>query len=401
MMPTPNRPTPTRPTPRRASARTGDAPDRLLRATDRLLSALGADPAFVEAVLGDLAEEHAMRTARHGARAAHAWYLRESLRSAPHVLASALTRRPWFFARYVMGLGIVAATLVALIALDRRPGTPARLIVDTRAADSVVVNHIRPVRLPLRVLDSAGRELAGDSVRYRLASAAPVALSSRGVITCTHRGDFTVVASLGTLTKRFLVHCRPVRAIHATAWNDFVVGGPSREWRVDFAGLDGRSVRLLSARVAVEDSNIAVMNGLHIRPLAVGRTHLSVRVGDRSSGAAIRVFEEVPTLDGLRADQRLVAVPIRLIPGRREQWTLPEGTFSLVFLEGNEVGQDANPPAPLMSVDGPIMCLPALAPRVYNSRCLARAPGATLTVAHPGATARTVVGHVAVERDRR
>lgn len=388
--------------PRGDASAAGAAPTGIRGAIDRLFAALGADPAFVEAVLGDLAEEHALRSARDGARAARTWYVQEALRSAPHLVASAVrcssarTR-----AKFIAVAGIVAAIVAALMAFDTAASVPTRLVVHTGSADGVIVNHIRPVRLPLRVLDTAGRELAGDSVRYRRESGAQLVLSPGGVATCTGRGDASVLASLGQLTTRFIVHCRPVRAIHATSWNDFVVGGPPREWPVDFVGLDGLSVRLLSARVAIDDSSVARMDGLRIQPLAAGLAHLSVRVGDRSSGAAVRVFAEVPTLDGLRDDQRLVAVPVRLTPGRIERWTLPVGLFSLVFLEGTETGQSGYAPAPLMSVAGPVMCLPALAPRVYNSRCLARAAGATLTVSHPGATARTVVGHVAMERERR
>ncbi|HYW32672.1 MAG TPA: hypothetical protein VE869_14330 [Gemmatimonas sp.] len=370
--------------------------------SDRLLESLGADPALVESVLGDLAEEHVARSARDGARAARVWYLLEALRSAPHLAVSGV-RRSSIRTRALAVAATSAATVaaIALFALDMRVPPPARLVVDIGTAGGVVVNNTRPVKLPLRVVDAAGRELAGDSVRYRFASAAPLVLSRRGVITCTHRKDATVVASLGVLTTRFLVHCRPVRAIRATIWNDFIVGTPPRELPVDFIGLDGRSERLLSARVAVDDSSVAVMDGLRIRPLAAGRAHVNVRVGNQSTSAAIRVFAEVPSFEGVHAGRRLVAVPLRLIPGGVKRFALPTGSLSLVFLGQAEVGQSDTPLAPSMSVDGPIMCLPALAPRVYRSSCLARAPGATLTIAHPGASVRTVVGHVALELEGR
>ena len=55
---------------------------------ERLLQAIGADPVFAEVVLGDLAEEFALRAARDGVVAARWWYTCEALRSAPHLIRS-------------------------------------------------------------------------------------------------------------------------------------------------------------------------------------------------------------------------------------------------------------------------------------------------------------------------
>ena len=56
------------------------------RTAERLLAALGAEPEFREALLGDLAEELAIRAVYDGERAARRWYWRESLRVAPYLL---------------------------------------------------------------------------------------------------------------------------------------------------------------------------------------------------------------------------------------------------------------------------------------------------------------------------
>jgi hypothetical protein len=53
---------------------------------ERLLEALGAEPEFRDALLGDLAEDFATRAAHDGERAARRWYWREALRVAPHLL---------------------------------------------------------------------------------------------------------------------------------------------------------------------------------------------------------------------------------------------------------------------------------------------------------------------------
>lgn len=53
---------------------------------EALLSSLGARPTYRDAVLGDLAEEFAMRATEQGTPAAKRWYRREALRTAPHLL---------------------------------------------------------------------------------------------------------------------------------------------------------------------------------------------------------------------------------------------------------------------------------------------------------------------------
>lgn len=56
------------------------------RSVTRLLDALGASAEFREPLLGDLAEEFAQCSEQRGFAAARRWYVRESLRAAPHLL---------------------------------------------------------------------------------------------------------------------------------------------------------------------------------------------------------------------------------------------------------------------------------------------------------------------------
>jgi hypothetical protein len=52
-----------------------------------------------------------------------------------------------------------------------------------------------------------------------------------------------------------------------------------------------------------------------------------------------------------------------------------------------------------MSVTGPIMCMPELRPGVLDTHCLARGPGATVTITHSGPGApNEIVGVLALER---
>lgn len=57
------------------------------RTAELILHALGAQPDFRDDVVGDLAEEFALRAAWDGERAARRWYWREAARVAPHLLA--------------------------------------------------------------------------------------------------------------------------------------------------------------------------------------------------------------------------------------------------------------------------------------------------------------------------
>ncbi len=378
------------------------APRAARSPVERLLERMGVDPVLVEAVLGDLAEEHAARAALEGAGAARWWYARELLRSAPHLAWSAL-RRLDHVGRLRLAAGLAgagAAACVALLWASSGAGPPARLVTGVR--DTVVVNHVKAVSLATRVLDAAGRVLPDTGVRYARVAGAPVALSARGVVTCPRRGDAVVRASLGALATDVVLLCRPVRAARAAVWNDFLVGDPARELPTEFTGVDGEPVTLLSARLRIDDSTVATLDGLHIRPLRAGRTHLGLSVGNRWTGGSIRVFAPVAGFEGLRPDvrpdQRLVAAPVRLAPGDSVRWPLPAGLFNLAFLA--RASAAGGGPAPLLRVDGPVMCMPAPGPRVYNARCLARGPGAAVTARHPGAGAPTVVGALALEWER-
>lgn len=366
---------------------------------ERALQALGVDPIFAEAVLGDLSEEYAERAACD-VNAARRWYVGQALRSAPHLIRSA-AHHPAGRAR----LAAVVATLalvacVVLIALSFRAGPPVRLVAGTR--DTVVVNNLRPVSLPMRVFDAAGRLLPDSGVRYAQALGAPISISSRGVVTCARPGDATVRASLGPLATNILVRCRPVRELRGGYgyWTDFVLGDSARELDLVAVGIDGRRVTQFGAWLSIDDSTVAVLDGLRVHPRSPGETRVDLRVGDRTADFMVRVFEPVHTLVGLRADQRLVAAPVRLARGASVRWPLPTGRFSMSLLPTPDVKAGA-----MLSVDGAVMCMPALAPGVFDTTCVARVPGAWVTVAYPGepaagTAAPVVVGTLALHRDR-
>jgi hypothetical protein len=87
------------------------------RTVECLLASLGAPPAVLDALLGDLAEEFAERDSRDGATAATRWYRREALRSAPHLLWSGVRALGARGLLRLCGVAISAYVLVLVAAV--------------------------------------------------------------------------------------------------------------------------------------------------------------------------------------------------------------------------------------------------------------------------------------------
>ena len=297
---------------------------------ERLLHSIGADPAFVEAVLGDLAEERAARTIADGPRAAHLWYLREALRSMPHLVASAIRGASWR-RRATLMLCLTAIVSVAAFALTRILGpdaAPAQLVATGDTGDGIVVNNDRrPVQLAMRVLDSAGRVMPDTGVRYRWLSGTPIPVTPRGVAKCNRAGDALVRASLGTVATQFVVRCRPVKKVRSMWTTDLILGDPPVP--VPFEALDaqGRTVSLLRGALSVEDSTVATLDvaadGTRLlRARAPGTTMLNIRIGDRGAGTGVHVYERASSPEGISKGQYL-AIPVELGGGEMRQWHIP------------------------------------------------------------------------------
>jgi hypothetical protein len=386
--------------------------------TDRALLALGGDPAFVADLLGDLSEEYTYRSAHDGIYAAGLWYVREVVRSTPHLVWNAIRHgTPAARARlaaYI--LAVIVSLSVLTIAWLTRNGPPARLIAGSGAdSNGIVVNNLGPVNLSMRVLDAAGHRLERTDVRYQRVSGVSIPVSTRGVIKCTQRGDAIVRASLVPLHRDFVIHCEPVRKIRDAGWGNFVVGGPAGMLTVDAIGLDGQPVTRIGARLRVEDSTVATLDSSgRLRPLRPGQTWIDIEIGDRREGALVTVYEPVRTFEGLRPDQRWLVAPIRLARGASIRWPLPTGVFFLTFSpDSSEVpptrgfmglGSSPSPTvqSPVnMTVAGLIMCtrMGESQPDALGAYCLARAPGATLILTYSGPGGpNEIVGSLALER---
>lgn len=302
---------------------------------------------------------------------------------------------------------LAAYTLAAMVTLSlitiawvTRNGPPARLVAGAiDYSDGIVVNSLRPVQLSMRVLDAAGHRLSQTDVRYRRVSGVSIPVSTGVVVKCKERGDAVVRASVATLNKDFVIHCEPIRTLRSAGWHNFVVGESARTLSVDAVGLDGHPVTRIAARLRVDDSTIATLDGDgRLRPLRAGQASIDVEIGDRVTGAEVTVFEAVRTFEGLRPDQRWVVAPIHLRRGESLRWPLPTGRFFLSFsADSSQVpttrgfiglfGSSSIAQSPVrLTVAGPIMCIrmPEPKPGDLDTHCLARAPGATVHIALAG-----------------
>lgn len=252
---------------------------------------------------------------------------------------------------------------VLFLTLASCKGPPARLVAGR--GDTVVVNNHRPVQLPIRVLDAAGRPLDSSCVRYQWLAGTLISVSTNGVASCTEPGDATVRASLGSLVRDLIVLCRPVREVRTIRMMNLVVGEPAQELPFEAIDAAGRPVTLLTGQVTVSDSMIATVEGVRIRARAQGSTDLTMRVGDQLGFASVHVYEPARSPEGIRPGQH-VAVPVRLGGGEMRRWRIAASrdNYFLTILPDDDAR-----PAPSLAIVG-ANCVPGLGPNSYF--CLAQ-----------------------------
>lgn len=393
-----------RPRPPRIAASLRDARNDLrpiAPLTERLLHGLGAHPSFADAVLGDLAEERARRTAEKGRVAAQWWYVREAGRAVPHLLWNAVRHggaegraRVVAVLLGVTGGPALAAALIAAVVL--RPSPPAHLVFDGQRggdANEVVLNSRHAVQLVTRAFDAKMRPLPQATVRYEWTGGVPIAVTPSGAVTCGRSGAAEVRASAGALATTLLVRCRPVSAIHGELVLSLLAGGEERLLPITAYTPDGRREDMIAWEARVQDSTIAALRGWRLRPVAPGATVVTVNIGDARTRVAVNVYEPVQTLAGLRPDQRLVSAPVHLAAGDTIRWPLPTGLFWLRFTPDS-----GSQPVPRIVVRGQIACAPAFGP-TDQARCKVRSPGASVRITNPAARRGPIVGRLELQRD--
>lgn len=366
--------------------------------TERLLHSLGAHPSFADALLGDLAEERARRAREFGMGMADLWYLREAMRAVPHLLLNALRHGGALGRARAMAviMAVAAVPAVATLALLRDPPA-ARLVVDGQGggdgSEGIVLNSRHPIQLAMRALDEKGRTLPRAEVEYQWVGGMEIPVTSHGVVTCTGRGDAEVRASAGAARTTLLIRCRPVQRLYADMWLQLVAGESVQSIELSAIGPDSSAVSLLAGDIHIGDTSIATLSGWGIRPRAPGHTVIITRIGDAETITGVSVYEPVPSLQGLRPDQRFVIAPVRVARGDTIDWPLPKGPFWLVYRR-----TPGTSPIPRFAVHGPVMCMPDFGPGVDYVSCLARGPGASIRISHPGTSKGAIEGRLALGR---
>ena len=221
-----------------------------------------------------------------------------------------------------------------LFALAACKAPPARLVAGI--ADTVVVNNVVAVRMPMHVFDAAGHALPDTGVRFQWTSGLAVPVSDKGVLKCTQAGDATLRASLGALVTPFLVRCRPVHDVFGGRVLNLLVGDSSQD--LSFAPVDsaGRPVTLFTAGISY-DSAIVTLEGWRIHARAPGSASIDVYIGDSRAHWFVQVYERAQSLEGMRpGDHR--AVPVRVAGGEMRSLQLPPSppTYSVVILPGRD-----------------------------------------------------------------
>ncbi len=123
------------------------------RRAELILETLGADTDFRDVVIGDLAEEFALRVSWDGPVAARRWYYRESVRVAPYLLRDlwrGLKRKDvGHFAGVIVGSSILMIALEYLLQLTVRG---LELAPVTSWVRVLLSGHTRSIVLPALML---------------------------------------------------------------------------------------------------------------------------------------------------------------------------------------------------------------------------------------------------------
>jgi hypothetical protein len=267
------------------------------------------------------------------------------------------------------------APLLVAAGCSKPPAKASQLIVGD--VGSFIVNSVRPTPIAVRVLDDNGQPLATNGVRFRWASGDALAVADAGTVTCTHSADAFVRASLDKLEAKALIRCRPVKSVHIPGPMQFHVGDTAVAIPVDARDFSGKPVSLLSGTADIIDTVVAVLDGFRVRPRKPGSTVVGVRIGDRTTGVGVHVYEPVSTLDGLRPEQKFVSVPVTLSGGTTVSWHLPPGNWMLTMMPYEDELRGLR-----LQVKGANCSRLAISPRRYG--CVA-GKSDLVTVSHPSA----------------
>jgi len=156
------------------------------RQVERMLEGLGADTDFRQAVLGDLAEEFALRARLDGPAAARRWYYRESVRVAPYLLREWWRDLGWSDASYFARV-VVLSSLVAIV-LERVIQFSLYGLVTGASLARFAANHFVPffiLTLSWSLLDGVVAGYLAARLGRRAPLASVVALAAVWIVVMT------------------------------------------------------------------------------------------------------------------------------------------------------------------------------------------------------------------------
>jgi hypothetical protein len=213
------------------------------------------------------------------------------------------------------------------------------------ASDTIIVNDYGPIPLPVRAVDAEGHPIQQAPIRYERTSGDDLPVSSAGVVTCARRGDLAVHAVLGSLSKSFVVRCRPIARLMISGPVQFVLGDSalSQPIEVPLAAYDsnGRPVTMLAGFLKVLRTPIATARGSMLIPDSQGVTLLKAWAGHEAAVTGLHIYKRVDlaTLDTLRrvdGYHRQIAVPIRVRPGEELRLALPHGEWMITTFAADQ-----------------------------------------------------------------
>ena len=248
----------------------------------------------------------------------------------------------------------ILTTLIALLYVCAC-GVPSKarpaVRLTTGRSDTVIVNNRRATPLPIQAVDAAGRAVTEAPIRYAWTGGDSLPVDTAGTVTCTRAGDVVVRVSLGHISARVFVRCRPVEYLRFPGPVQFILGDSAmnRPLRLPVTayGPDGQRVVVLAGSASVHDTAVAILGGLTLYPRSRGITATGVYIGGRAAWTGVHIYQRVDTLAALDTlmrvarEQRLVAVPLRLESGEFTRQRLPPGGWMLTMLP--EEDHDPNP----------------------------------------------------------
>jgi hypothetical protein len=297
--------------------------------------------------------------------------------------------------------GVVGGVAVAGLAGSVgafRPRATSLAITARPGDDTLVVNQVDGSRLSVIVFDQYGRTLRTDTTaRYARIGGDSIAIEANGRLDCERRRDDVVVrATLGKLSKKFVLRCRPVKWIETPSWVELMVGDSARDLAFTARDPDGRVVKELRGTLRVENSAIVDLAGTTLLAKRPGMTFVNIEVGNAKAGIPVGVYEPVTSF--VQTPQEpMMGMRVALTRGDTITVPVPKAVFWVTYY-----AKDPALPPPTIELRGDGFCTTGNGIRVrrvedgtYAKYCTA-GNGVQMLIAHGTAGADTVRGFIAV-----